>query len=76
MAEDLIDRMTRRANQLYAERKIPAEMLAYRAPETWPMLQSDQVKSLLQTCAEEIERAQLRIATLEFENAKREDNGG
>lgn len=43
-----------RANELYAEAKIPENRLRYMAPETRPAIQSDQVKCVLKALVEAI----------------------
>ncbi len=44
----------RRADELYAQAKLPADTLDYMAPEGRPRIQSDQVKMLLRALVEAI----------------------
>lgn len=55
-----IDDLHRRANEIYAERKLGPDYV-YRAPECRPTIQSDQVKALMEALQEQLTAAFAKV---------------
>lgn len=57
------DKVLERANELYCKEKlkhVSPSSLSYMAPELFPQIQSDQVKSILQALVEAINNENIR----------------
>lgn len=52
--ENIHERLLRRANELYAMRRVDPGSLPYMAPELVPRIESRQTLSLLEAVAEEL----------------------